>query len=609
MPSQLVLTLVILVVAVALLLSERLRADLVALLVVVALGVTGVLTPSEAFSGFASSAVVTIVAIFVLSEALRLTGVTERAGARLERVGRGSERRLVVVIMLTGAVLSLFMNNIAAAAILLPAVSGLARNSGNRVAPSRLLIPLAFATILGGMATLFTTTNLVASGILRYQNLPGFGVLDFVPVGAPMAVAGIAYMAIWGRRLLPSRAPAQDSQPAHAPRPNLVEVYRLGERLFRARVPADSCFDGMRLAESGLRETYGVNVVALERRGELTPAPPAETILRVGDIVFLEGRQEDFRAGAAASCLELLPASDWRIGDLESESVVIVEAVLAPRSTLLGQTLRLSRFREKYGMTVLGIWRGGRPIRTHLGDLPLVFGDALLLQGPRTQVQLLRTEPDLILLNGSGAERPAPPAPGKRWLALGIMGATVILSAFNTPLIGVIMLGGALLTVLVGILAMDQAYGAIEWRSVFLVAGMLPLGLAMTLSGAAGLLADKLLLVLGPAGPMALLAGLVLLTIALTQAMHGAAVVAVMTPIAIQAAQQTGLDPRALAMGVALASSMAFITPLGHPVNVLVMGPGGYRFRDYRKAGGLLTLMLFGLLMLLLPIFWPLTVH
>lgn len=607
MTSQLLLTLVILVIAVALFLSERLRADWVALLVVVALGLTGVLTPSEAFSGFASSAVVTIVAIFVLSEALRLTGVTERAGALLSRIGHGSELRLVVVIMLAGAILSLFMNNIAAAAILLPAVMGLARNAGNRVSPSRLLIPLAFATILGGMATLFTTTNLVASGILRYQDLPGFGVLDFAPVGAPMAAAGIIYLAIWGRRLLPSSTPPQDAHPVRPARPDLVEVYRLDERLFRARVPEDSCFNGLPLAESGLRETYGVNVVALQRQGDVIPAPSAETTLAAGDIVFLEGRQEDFREGGAASCLEFLPASDWRLRDLESETVILVEAVLAPRSTLLGQSLRVARFREKYGMTVLAIWRGGRPIRTNLGDLPLAFGDALLLQGPRGQIPLLRTEPDLILLDGAETGQPATPVPGKRSLALAIMGATLILSAFHTPLIGVIMLGGALLAVLVGILTMDQAYNSIEWRSIFLVAGMLPLGLAMTTSGAAGLLADKLLLVLGPAGPMALLASLVLLTIALTQAMHGAAVVAVMTPIAIQAAQETGLDPRALAMGVALASSIAFITPLGHPVNVLVMGPGGYRFRDFRKVGGLLTALLFGVLMVLLPIFWPLT--
>jgi di/tricarboxylate transporter len=210
------------------------------------------------------------------------------------------------------------------------------------------------------------------------------------------------------------------------------------------------------------------------------------------------------------------------------------------------------------------------------------------------------------LLNGGSAERPIVTS-RKRWLAPGIMLAALILAAFNTALIGEIMLGAALLMTVVGILTMDQAYGAIEWRSVFLVAGMLPLGLAMTKSGAAGLMADRLIAALGPAGPVALVAGLCLLTTLLTQAMNGAAVATVVAPIAIRAAQQTGLDPRALAMGVALASSLAFLTPLGHPVNVLVMGPGGYRFRDYLKVGWPLTLLLLGAIMLLLPIFWPLT--
>ena len=467
-----------------LLLSERLRADLVALLVVVALGVTGILHPREAFSGFASSAVVTIVSIFILTEALRVTGITDQAGRLLERVAGTSESRLVVVIMLAGATLSLLMNNIAAAAILLPAVFGLARR--NRISPARLLMPLAFATILGGMATLFTTTNIIVSGILRGQDIPGFGVLDFAPVGIPIVVVGIVYMAILGRRLLPRQATMDEAQTPVDRHADLVEVYRLGERLFRARVPAGSCFGGKPLAESGLRETYGVNLVALERQGRLTPAPPAEMVLAEGDIVFLEGKVEEFQERDTAPCLELLPAPDWQASHLESEAVAMAEAVLAPRSTLLGQTLRTARFREKYGMNVLGIWRAGRPIRTNLGDLPLAFGDALLLQGPRSQMPLLRTEPDLILLNAGEVEPPAVTSRSKRWLAPAIMLAAVVLAAFNTPLVGEIMLGAALLTVLTGILTMDQAYGAIEWRSVFLVAGMLPLGLAMTNSGAAG---------------------------------------------------------------------------------------------------------------------------
>lgn len=604
MTNQLALTLIIVLVAFALMLSERLRADLVALLVVVALGISGILAPREAFSGFANSAIVTIVSIFVLTEALRLTGVTDRAGDLLARVGGNSEARLVVVIMLAGAALSLLMNNIAAAAILMPAVSGLAHRT--RVSPARLLMPLAFATILGGMATLFTTTNIVVSGILRGQDLSGFGVLDFAPVGIPIVVVGVAYMAIWGRRLLPTQTTMQDARQKGDLGLDLVDVYRLDERLFRARVPSGSSLDGHTLAQSHLRENYGVSLVALERQGHLIHAPSADTVLNTGDILFLEGKLDEFLARDVEPRLEILPASDWQSTALESEEITIAEVVLAPRSTLLGQTLRAARFREKYGMTVLGIWRAGRPIRTNLGDLPLAFGDALLVQGPRARIPLLRTEPDLILLNGEEAERRIVAEPAKRWLAVAIMGGGLLLAAFNTALIGEIMLGAALLMTLVGILTMDQAYGAIEWRSIFLIAGMLPLGLAMTRSGAAELLAYHLVAALGPAGPLALLAGLCLLTVLLTQAMNGVAVATVVAPIAIGAAQQTGLDPRALAMGVALASSMAFLTPLGHPVNVLVMGPGGYRFRDFLKVGWPLALLTFGILLVLLPIVWPL---
>ena len=605
MTNQLALTLIIVLAAFALLLSERLRADLVALLVVVALGISGILAPREAFSGFANSAIVTIVAIFVLTEALRLTVITDRAGDLLARVGGNSETRLVVVIMLAGAVLSLFMNNIAAAAILMPAVSGLAHRT--RVSPARLLMPLAFATILGGMATLFTTTNIVVSGILRGQDLPGFGVLDFAPVGIPIVVVGVAYMAIWGRRLLPTQTTMQDARRESDCCLDLVDVYRLDERLFRARVPSGSSLDGRTLAQSHLRESYGVSLVALERQGNLVHAPSAATVLKTGDVLFLEGKLDEFLARDVEPRLEILPAPDWQSTALESEEVAIAEVVLAPRSTLLGQTLRAARFREKYGMTVLGIWRAARPIRTNLGDLPLAFGDALLVQGPRARIPLLRTEPDLILLNGEEVERRIVAEPAKRWLAVAIMGGGLLLAAFNTALIGEIMLGAALLMILVGILTMDQAYGAIEWRSIFLIAGMLPLGLAMTRSGAAGLLADRLIAALGPMGPLALLAGLILLTVVLSQAMNGAAVATVVAPIAIGAAQHTGLDPRALAMGVALASSMAFLTPLGHPVNVLVMGPGGYRFRDYLKVGWPLALLTFAILLAWLPIVWPLS--
>ena len=602
--TTILITLLILAAAAILMLSERLRPDLVALLVVVALGITGVLTPREAFSGFASSAVVTIASIFILVEALRVTRLTEHAGDVLLRIGGTRERSLVATVMAAGATLSLVMNNIAAAAVLLPTISGISYKA--RVSPSRLLMPLAFATILGGMATLFTTSNIVVSGVLRNYDLSGFGVLDFAPVGIPLAVVGIGFMTLYGRRLLPHGTPMEAAHKASPPA-DLAEIYRLGERLFRVRLPIGSCLIGQTLAESALRETYGVNVVAIERNGQVIVSPPPTAVLNESDIVLLEGRLDEFKGQNAEACLEILSPEAWREADLESTDATLVEIVLAPRSTWLGLTLRDVRFREKYGMAVLGIWRLSRPIRAHLSDLPLQFGDALLLQGPRERIALLRTEPDLIVLDEGTPEQVTPRSRQKSWLALAIVSGTILLAAFNPLLVGEIMLGGALLAVLVRVLTMDQAYAAIEWRTVFLVAGMLSLGLAMSQSGAAALIANGLVGVFLPMGPLVLLAGLFLTTTLMTQIMPGAAVAAILAPIAIQTAQQAGLNPRSLAMAVALATSMAFITPLGHPVNVLVLGLGGYSFRDFLRVGLPLTVLLFGVVMILLPIFWPLT--
>jgi di/tricarboxylate transporter len=410
-----------------------------------------------------------------------------------------------------------------------------------------------------------------------------------------------------GVRLLPARESMGGLRRETAAQQDLVDVYRLGERLFRARVPTGSILPGRPLAASALRETYGVTVVAVERNGQVIPVTSPDATVVEGDVIVLEGDLDEFRRRDVEPFLEILPPRAWSEEDLETSAVVIVEAVLAPRSALLGQTLRAARFRDKYGMTVLGIWRQGRPLRTNLGDRPLQFGDALLLQGPRERLSILHTERDLIVMAGEQEERGAGLLPAQGKLAVGIMAITLLLAALNPPLVGEIMLAGAVTMVVARLFTMDQVYSTLEWRTIFLVAGLLPLGLAMTQTGAAALLADRLVAYLLPLGPAALLAGLALLTMALTQLINGAAVVSVVTPIAIEAAGQASMDPRALTMGVALASSLAFITPLGHAVNILVMGPAGYRFGDFFKVGLPLTVLLLVVLLVLLPVFWPLT--
>jgi di/tricarboxylate transporter len=284
---------------------------------------------------------------------------------------------------------------------------------------------------------------------------------------------------------------------------------------------------------------------------------------------------------------------------------MLVEAVLAPRSRLIGQTLRSAHFREKHDVNVIAVWRAGRPIRTSLSDLPLEFGDALLLLGPRKRLHQLRSEPDLIVLN-DGESRSAARY-GTGWSATMIMAATLLVATLSKLPIGEVLLAGAIAMILAGVLTMDQAYAAVDWKSVFLIAGMLPMGIAIAKTGIADSAGNWLILELGGYGVQVLLAGFVLLTVLLSQVMNGAAVAAVMVPIAVGAASQVGADPRALAMGVALATSITFITPFGHPANVLVMGPGAYRIRDYVRVGLPLTVLLLILVILLLPMFWPLT--
>jgi di/tricarboxylate transporter len=601
MSNEAIITFAILGVSIVLFMSERLPADLVALLVVAALGGFGVLTPQESFSGFSRSAIVIIAAILTLTEGLERTGISEQVGNILLRLSGKGEARLVLTVMLAAAFLSLFMNNIAAASVLMPAVLGAGRKSG--VHRSHLMMPLAFGTLLGGMATLFTTTNIVTSTLLREEGLHGFGVLDFVGVGVPLIIAGIAYMAIWGQKLLPS--PAEQPQTARAPRKDLVELYDLSDYLFRARIPANSPLINQRLGESMLREKYGVTVVGIQRNHKLILAPGLETVFQEGDILVLAGEMEVLLFRDLGGHFEILPLSKWQEEDLESESVMMAEVMISPRSRLIDQTLGRVHFHKRYGLTVLAIWRAGRQIYVGLHDLPLQLGDILLAQGSREQLALLRDDPDLILLTGKETEAPRM-VKDKGWLALGIFGATLLMAAIGPLPVAEVMLCGALATVLFRVLTMEQAYQAIEWRLVFLVAGMLPLGIAMTKTGAASLLANWLVKGLGPAGPLAMLAGLMILTVLLSQAMKGAAVAAVMVPIAIQAAQQIGADPRSLSMGVALATSMAFVTPLGHPVNILVMSEGGYSFRDYMRVGLPLTLLLLLVVLLVLPLLWPL---
>lgn len=598
------ITVLILAVAIALFLTGRVRPDVVALLVLVSLGAAHVLSPQEVLSSFSHSAVVTIAATFVIAQGLFLTGASARVGDLLVRVAGSSEKRLVFGVMLTGAFLSFFMNNVAAASVLLPAVSATAARKN--IYPSRLLMPLAFATILGGMATLFTTVNIIMSGLLRDRGLEAFGVLDFAPVGVPAALAGIALMVLWGRSLLPRQSAAERLAASSFSGPNLAELYRIGERLFRARIPEGSSLDGTTLSRSTLRERYGVNVVALERHDGVVLAPSPDSVLRTGDLLVLEGNVEEFRQKDIEPYLEIQPQRILERGELESDEIVVAEVILTPRSSLIGKKLRDINFRSKYGFTVLAIWRDGRPITRGIVGLPLQFGDALLIQGPPEGLRILHAEPDLILMSGEH-QRHFVLRPHRKRISVGIAAGALLAAVLGVLPPAEAMLTGSVLMVLTGCLTIDEAYATIEWKTVLLVAGMLSLALALTKTGVAAEAAEATVATVGPLGPTGLLVGLFLLGLLLTQALGGPAVAAMLGPLALQAASQTGISPYPLVMAVAMAASMAFLSPLGHPVNMLVMGPGGYRFSDYFKVGLPLTLVVGLVVLIVLPLVWPLS--
>jgi di/tricarboxylate transporter len=527
--------------------------------------------------------------------------VANLLGDRLLKIAGSSPRRLVGLIMATVGVMSGVMNNVGATAVLMPAVVSISRKA--RVSASKLLMPLAFGSLLGGMTTLIgTPPNILVSDVLSQAGYEPFSLLDFAPIGLVALVLGVIYMALIGLRRLPEQT-AVEMMASTGEHVDLVDSYRLGERLFRARIPAGSRLVGQRLAESGLREEFDLTVIGLERRGKLSLGLDKDTILQRGDVLLIEGMVDNLVWAEATGWVDVQPEVGVEDHDLQSEVVGIAEVLLSPRSGLVGKTLAEILFREKYSLTVLAILRDGRPRRTGLVDLPLRFGDTLLVQGPRQKIRILQREPDFVVM---GDVEVAPMVRARRApVAIGLLVLMLVpVIAGWLPIAASALLAGILM-VITGCLTMDEAYQSIEWKAVFLVAGTLPLGIAMQETGTAEYLAGFLVDTLGGLHPLALLAGFFILTNLLTQFMSNAASTMLIAPIAIGASQQIGSEPYALLMTIAVAASAGFLTPVAHQSNVLVMGPGGYRFGDYFKSGLPLDLLTFVVTVLIVPLIWP----
>ena len=784
MTIEIALVLGILLIALVLFVTEVLRMDLVALLVLSTLGISGLVSPAQAVSGFSNAAVITVWAMFILSEGLTRTGIANILGQQLLRVSGRSEISLILVVMLTAGGLSAFMNNIGVAALMLPVVVNIARRT--ETPPSRLLMPLAYGCLLGGLTTLIgTPPNLLISDALTQSGARAFQLFDFSPVGLGALAVGTLFVALVGRLILPQKDPsgasnlrsqrnlrtlyglqertfvmripresvligktladtrigsavglivialdrgtriealpsrqtvlqggdkilvqgrldrfeelrrwsevviereapllqslvsdrvklvevmvATDSAMvkellhhtefrrrfganvlairrddlvrrvniSHVPlrggdflllqgseesltklerskefseiRPvsedDLMETYRLQESVFVIRIPKGSRLGGSTLAQSRLGDAFDFRLLATFREGMLQLMPEPDELVLGGDLLLLQGRPEDLDELRGLQELEIENRVSPQLGNFESDRLAVLEATLAPHSPLAGTSMAEINFREKHGLELIAVWRSGRAIRSDLDRLQLQFGDALLLIGPRKKLAVFGDDPDFLTLTPIGTSPPdTRRAPLASLIMLGVVGS-VVTGALRIEIAAIV---GASLMVLTRCLNMEQAYRAIDWRAVFLIAGMLPLGIAMQETGTAQYLAGQVMEALGDFGPWPVIMGLYIVTAIGTMIVPTAALVVLMAPIVLSASADMGIAPQTAMMAVAMAASASFTSPISHPANILVMGPGGYSFSDYLKLGIPLTVIVFIVVMLLLPLFWPL---
>lgn len=594
MTPQIALTLAIIVGALIIFGTEKLRVDVVALLVLLTVGLTGLVGPKEVFAGFSNSAVITVWAVYIVSGGLFRTGVADYLGKFIFRLSGVNESRLILVIMLTCGFMSAFMNNVGATAMLLPAVVSVAKQT--KIPVSKLLIPLSFSSLLGGSITLIgTPANILATSIVTEHGLPTFGFFDFSVIGLAVLGAGILYMVLIGRRLLPIRQP---------PGPGDSQIKgQLRRYISEARVLPDGKLAGCTLLESKLGADYDLTVIAIVRGYRTIKVLERDTKIEPDDILLIEGSAENLLRARDELGLATANESKRLLDELSEEDIGIVEATLAPRSSMVRRSLRSLNFRDRYGFTVLAIRRQGEMITQRLRSVRLQFGDDLLLQGPRDRMAALEEKNDFLVLEPLKIpERRRRKMP----IAVSLMILVIGLVLFAGIDISLAMVMGAVGMVITGCLTMDDAYDSIDWRTVFLVAGMLPLGTAMEATGTAQYIANLMLNTFGSLGPMAALAGMYLLAAVITQPMSNAASIVLVVPIALDTAHSLGANHLTFTMAVVIGAVTSFLTPVGHKANVLVFGPGGYKFFDYARVGALLTLFLFIVTMLVLPILFPL---
>ena len=566
---------------------EWVSVDIATLLLLIALVVTGLLTVEEAFAGFSNDIIIILASIFVLSGALMKGGVLDYLGETIHRLAGGSKSKVLAFVMSITSFMSSFMNNTTTTAVLMPAVLGLCKRS--RFSPSKALIPLAFASMLGGTCTLIgTSTNVAASVYVREHGLQPFSMFEFLPVGATVCVAGILYMVLVGHRLLPDRSEATETE------------FSMREYLSEVEVTPRSPLAGQAIRDTQLAQ-MGLQVRAIQRGPQrLYPDPYVQ--LREGDVLIVQASREGLLQVKEMAGIEIRQDLKLEARDLESEAVGIAEALLMPQSGLIGRTIKELDFRRRFGLAVLAIYRKGHALAARIAEIPLRLGDVLLLQGKPDRFRALADNADLWILQ-EAEHRPSQRRKGA--LVIGILLAAVVVSSFELVPLPIAFLAAALAVIATRLMTMEEAYNLIDWRLLILIAGMTSFGKAMQKTGAAEYLAGLIVQWTEPLGVTFVLLAFVVLTILLTQPMSNAAAALVILPVAMSTAEQMGLNPRTFAILITLAASLSFITPF-EPSCLIVYGPGKYRFRDFVVCGLPLTALVVVMLVVMVPMVWPL---
>lgn len=616
------LTLAILIVAIVFFVTEWLRVDVVAFGVIVALMITGLLSPGQALSGFSSTTIGLMLALFIVGGAIFRTGVANMISDLLVRLSGEGESRLLIVVMLAVAILSAFVSNTGTVALLLPAVITVA--TAVKVPRSRLLMPMAYASSLGGAMTLIgTPVNIVVTEVLEINGFEPFSFFAFFPVGVTLVIVGIAYMLVWGRNQIPVRD-TQSRTPQLYTSEELIEDYNLPENIYSVRVRKASPLIGRMLQDTAFAEyditvleisrqapprvlaTIGQTEVALNNKRNVPIHPRPDVVFQRDDVIYLRGDFNDIRKMTVQYHLALRPKSQIDASLLVSDEVGIAEVIIPPESTLQGKTLIDLQFGTRYHLSVLNIKRPSYNENLSVHETPLGYGDVLLVMGEWHHIIELQNNPRDFILVGEAEVRSHVKNRAKAPIALIIMLGMLVLmviNLFSSTVIPAMLAAFAI--VVTGCMTMDEAYDSIDWKSIVLIAGMIPMATAIQEVGLADLIASTFISALGGFPPIVMLIAFFLLTLVFTQVLSNTATALLLAPIAIATAQQLGVQPYAFMMGIAIAASLAFATPVASPVNTLVMSAGNYRFADYSRVGVPMMIALAIVSAIIIPILFP----